>query len=78
ELSLAAEREAAARGHDRISLSVSAGNFAAQALYDRLGYEDAGLEPEHVHGTIVLRGTPIEVDDTLLHLVKGLGGVGSA
>jgi GNAT superfamily N-acetyltransferase len=78
ELSLAAEREAAARGHDRISVSVGAGNFAAQALYDRLGFEDAGLEPEHIHGTIMLRGEPIEVDDTLVYFVKGLSGVQSA
>ena len=72
ELSLAAEREAAARGHERLSLSVGNENFAAQTLYDRLGFEDAGLEPERVHGTIMLRGEPFEVDDTLVYLVKAL------
>jgi ribosomal protein S18 acetylase RimI-like enzyme len=71
-LTHAAEAEALARRHDRISLSVGTGNFAAQALYDRLGFEDAGLEPEHVHGTILLRGKPFEVDDTLVYLVKRL------
>jgi GNAT superfamily N-acetyltransferase len=71
-LSLAAEREVRARGGDRISLSVGASNFAAQALYDRLGFQDAGLAPERVQGTIMLRGEPFEVDDTLVYLVKGL------
>lgn len=70
----AAEREAAARGHDRLSLSVGTGNFAAKALYKRLGFDDAGLEPERVLGTIMLRGEPFEVDDTLVYLVKPLSG----
>ena len=68
----AAEMEARARGYDRISLSVGTGNFAARALYARLGFEDAGLEPERVHGTIMLRGEPFAVDDTLVYLVKRL------
>jgi GNAT superfamily N-acetyltransferase len=71
-LTHAAEAEALARGHNRLSLSVGTGNFAAQALYDRLGFADAGLEPERVHGTIMLRGEPFEVDDTLAYLVKRL------
>jgi GNAT superfamily N-acetyltransferase len=71
-LTHAAEAEALARGHNRLSLSVGTGNFAAQALYDRLGFADAGLEPERVHGTIMLRGEPFEVDDTLVYLVKRL------
>jgi ribosomal protein S18 acetylase RimI-like enzyme len=71
-LTHAAEAEALARGHDRLSLSVGTGNFAAQALYDRLGFAHAGLEPERVHGTIILRGEPFEVDDTLVYLVKRL------
>jgi ribosomal protein S18 acetylase RimI-like enzyme len=69
----AAETEVVARGYDHISLSVGKGNFAAQALYDRLGFADAGLEPERVYGTIMLRGEPFEVDDTLVYLVKRLG-----
>ena len=68
----AAEMEARARGHDRISLSVGTGNFAARALYARLGFDDAGLEPERVRGTIMLRGEPFAVDDTLVYLVKRL------
>ena len=74
ELTHAAEAEALVRGHDRMSLSVGIGNFAAQALYKRLGFEDAGLEPERVQGTIMLRGEPFEVDDTLVYFVKPLSG----
>ena len=72
-LTHAAEAAALARGHDRLSLSVGTGNFAAQALYARLGFANAGLEPERVHGTIMLRGEPFEVDDTLVYLVRRLG-----
>jgi GNAT superfamily N-acetyltransferase len=72
ELSLAAEREAGARGCERLSLSVGVANAGARALYAGLGFVDAGVEPEHVHGTIVIRGEPIEVDDTLVYLVKQL------
>lgn len=72
-LARAAEREARARGHDRISLSVSeTGNEAARRLYERLGYRDAGVAPVRVQGTITLRGKPFDVDDTLRYLVKEL------
>jgi GNAT superfamily N-acetyltransferase len=70
ELTRAAERLAAARGHDGVSLSVGVDNDAARRLYARLGYEDAGLAPKRVRGTILLRGEPFHVDDTLLYLVK--------
>ena len=72
ELTRAAERLAAARGHDRLSLSVGIANDAARGLYAKLGYADAGLAPQRVHGTILLRGKPFEVDDTLLYLVREL------
>lgn len=72
-LTEAAEQEARARGWDSISLSVSRdGNPDARRLYDRLGYVDAGLEPVRVHGRIMLRGQPFEVDDTLVYLRKRL------
>jgi ribosomal protein S18 acetylase RimI-like enzyme len=71
-LTEAAERLAAERGHDRISLSVGVANDAAQKLYTGLGYADAGVPAKRVQGTIVLRGKPFEVDDTLVHLVKEL------
>lgn len=69
----AAEQEVRARGWDSISLSVSKdGNAPARRLYDRLGYVDAGLPPVQVSGTIMLRGRPFEVDDTLVYLKKPL------
>jgi GNAT superfamily N-acetyltransferase len=72
-LTQAAEDEARRRGFVRISLSVSAeGNEAARGLYDALGYRDAGLEPVRVLGTIMLRGEPLAVDDTLVYLSKNL------
>ena len=71
-LTLAAEEETRRQGMDRISLSVGIANEAARALYEQLGYEPAGAEPERVAGTILLRGRPFEVDDTLLYLVKPL------
>ena len=73
-LTLAAEVEVRKRGFARISLSVSAeGNEAARSLYESLGYRDAGLEPVRVLGTILLRGDPFDVDDTLAYLSKELG-----
>jgi ribosomal protein S18 acetylase RimI-like enzyme len=70
ELSRAAERLAAERGYERISISASIANAGALRLYRHLGYRDAGLGPQRIAGTIVIRGKPVEVDDTLLYLVK--------
>ncbi|MDQ2968966.1 MAG: GNAT family N-acetyltransferase [Actinomycetota bacterium] len=72
ELSEAAERMARTRGHRQISISASIANDGALRLYRRLGYRDAGLPPKRVQGTIVVRGGPMEVDDTLLYLIKDL------
>jgi GNAT superfamily N-acetyltransferase len=72
-LTLAAETAAAERGHRRISLSYGIENAAARGLYQELGYRDAGIEPQRVRGTIVVRSGPLEVDDTLIYLVKDLG-----
>src|SRR5205823_14189423 len=71
-LTQAAEEEVRRRGAGQISLSVGIGNAAARALYEKLGYRSSGVEPERVAGTIVLRGRAVEVDDTLLYLVKPL------
>jgi GNAT superfamily N-acetyltransferase len=67
-----AERLAAAEGHGRIGVGHSADNEAARRLYERLGYRDAGLPTQRVQGTIVIRGRPVEVDDTIVYLVKDL------
>jgi GNAT superfamily N-acetyltransferase len=73
ELTCAAEAEARSRGWDRISLSVSEdGNPHARRLYEKLGYLDAGTEPVRVSGEIMLRGRPLQVDDTLVYLSKPL------
>ena len=71
-LALAAETLAAGRGYRRISLSYGIANDAARRLYEGLGYRNAGLAPERVRGRIRLRTGVIEVDDTLIHLVKDL------
>jgi GNAT superfamily N-acetyltransferase len=68
----AAEEEARARGHDRLSLSVSTDKPEVRRLYESLGYGDAGIEPVRVFGTILLRGEPFDVDDTLLYMSKNL------
>lgn len=39
----AVEREAVRRGHQEIGLAVALDNVRARALYDRLGYRDAGV-----------------------------------
>jgi [ribosomal protein S18]-alanine N-acetyltransferase len=65
-LTAAAEGEARSRGFDRLRLTVGIDNAAARALYDSLGYVDAGVPPKHVRGTVMLRTGPLEVDDTLL------------
>ena len=70
ELSRAAERLAHERGHGRISISASVANEGALRLYRRLGYRDAGLGPQRVAGAILIRGKAVEVDDTLVYLVK--------
>jgi GNAT superfamily N-acetyltransferase len=71
-LMAAAERLAADRGHERLSVGYGIANDAARRLYAGLGYRDAGWEPTRVQGTIVIRGRPVEVDDTIVYLVKDL------
>ena len=73
ELTHAAEDEARARGLASISLGVSlSGNPSARRLYEELGFLDAGREPVRVSGEIMLRGSPLQVDDTLLYMIKAL------
>ncbi len=71
-LTAAAERAARERGHERLRITVSIDNEAAQALYRRYGYVDAGIAPKRVLGTIQIRTGPLEVDDTLLTWEKRL------
>jgi len=37
-----------------------------------LGYADARVDPVRVSGVIMVRGRPLEVDDTLVYLTKCL------
>jgi ribosomal protein S18 acetylase RimI-like enzyme len=68
----AAEADLAALGATRVTVTVSVSNDVARDLYEALGYHDAGLAPRRVVGVVQLRRGPIEVDDTLLTLVKPL------
>ena len=72
-LTAAAEREATGRGSDRLRITVSVDNAAAQALYRGCGYVECGIPPRRVCGTIRIRTGPLEVDDTLLTWEKRLG-----
>jgi GNAT superfamily N-acetyltransferase len=74
QLSEVAEQMARMRGHHQISISASIANEGALRLYLRLGYRDAGLPPKRVQGTIIVRAGAMEVDDTLLYLIKDLAG----
>jgi ribosomal protein S18 acetylase RimI-like enzyme len=72
ELMRAIERTIAERGYGRVSISYGIANTAAKGLYEKLGYRDAGIAPQRVQGTIMVRSGPLEVDDTLVYLVKDL------
>ena len=72
-LTQAAEAEAEAHGFDRVRVTVSDANTAAQRLYRRRGYLDTGIPPKRIVGTVVIRTGPIDVDDTLLTWEKRLG-----
>jgi GNAT superfamily N-acetyltransferase len=73
QLTRAAEAQARTRGWETISLSVSQeGNQSARRLYAKLGYIEGATDPVRVSGVIVLRGQPLEVDDTLVYLMKRL------
>lgn len=61
----AAADEAAGLGYAQVSMTVSTGKPEVQALYERLGFVDAGLPLRRVTGTVHIRTGPLEVDDTL-------------
>jgi ribosomal protein S18 acetylase RimI-like enzyme len=72
ELARAAERLARARGHTVITLSYGETNEPARRLYERLGYERAAIPPQRVRERIWIRGRPLDVDETMIYLVKPL------
>jgi GNAT superfamily N-acetyltransferase len=67
-----AEALAAGRGHDRVSIGHSLDNEAARRLYEGLGYRNSGVPPRPVRGTITIRGRALDIDDTIVYLVKDL------
>jgi GNAT superfamily N-acetyltransferase len=70
-LTHAAEDLARERGHAVLALEVSDADRATQALYERLGFRPTGAR-RRVEGTIVIRGSPMAVDTTLVTLEKSL------
>ena len=68
----AAEDEARSRGATRLTLTVGVDSAGARRLYERQGYADCEIPPKRVKGTILLRGEPYDVDDTLITLAKSL------
>jgi len=74
-LSEAAERLARDRGRDRVSISAGEANEGALRLYRRLGYHNADIPPQRVVATITIRGRRVDIDDTLIYLVKDLPAV---
>jgi ribosomal protein S18 acetylase RimI-like enzyme len=68
----AAEHESTTRGFDRLQVTVSVQNGPARALYRSCGYDDVGIPPKRIRGTVHIRTGPIEVDDTLLTWEKRL------
>ena len=74
---VAAVEARAADRSDRLRLTVGVANTGAARLYERLGYARTAAPPRRVSGRIVLRGRPIDVDDTLLEYEKRLDRNGS-
>jgi GNAT superfamily N-acetyltransferase len=69
----AAEKLATYRGFSRLGLSVDLRNVAARALYERLGYRDAGLGPYAERGHFIGRDGRREYwEETCVYLVKSL------
>ena len=68
----AAEISAFQRDARALRLSVSAHDERVQTLYRSLGFEDTGLAPLTVRGTIQIRSGPLDVDDVLLTWEKAL------
>jgi ribosomal protein S18 acetylase RimI-like enzyme len=74
QLLKAAEEAARERGYSEIGLSVAVDNAAAQRLYARQGYVDAGVGVFTVSGTYLeADGTPRAWTETCTFLVKKLG-----
>ena len=68
-----AERLARERGFTTMAVGVGVDNDRARALYDRLGYMDAGLGLFEDRGTFLSsRGEQIDSHETWLFLTRAL------
>jgi ribosomal protein S18 acetylase RimI-like enzyme len=73
-LLLAAERAAAHRGREFVSLGVGVDNRDARRLYERLGYRDADLPPVKDGGVFLDRnGNERRWRETWVFMIKALG-----
>lgn len=69
----ACEAAARARGHRRIGLGVTIHNTRARALYERLGYHDAGLDEQLMTGSWEDASGQTHVwEDLVTYLIKPL------
>jgi GNAT superfamily N-acetyltransferase len=68
----AVEADAVDHGADALRLTVSAENARVQSLYRSLGFNECGVAPRRVTGTVMIRTGPLVVDDTLLTWQKDL------
>jgi GNAT superfamily N-acetyltransferase len=71
-LNAAAEEHARSAGFDELALTCSVDNAGALRAWERLGYRRSSRPTRRIKGTILLRGKPFDVDDTLAHFVKPL------
>jgi ribosomal protein S18 acetylase RimI-like enzyme len=70
----AAETLARTRDHTVIGLAVNVENGRAQALYERLGYDDAGIgQFENAWSYVDEAGQEVAERETCIYLVKSLG-----
>jgi ribosomal protein S18 acetylase RimI-like enzyme len=75
QLLTVAARLVSERGYARIGLSVDVRNPRARALYERLGYTDAGMGIHREEGTYVdQQGQLQRWEDICIYLVKPLTG----
>lgn len=72
----AAASRCAARGATVLVLDVDDGDGAARALYEGLGFRDAGVPLRHVLGVVQIRQGPLEVDAVLRRLSLALPASG--
>jgi len=61
-----------------ISVGYGETNEPARRLYERLGSGRAAIPPQRVHERIWIQGRPLDVNETMIYLVKQLDVARSA